>query len=407
VENLEQFSARVSPIREDNLFFKRSGHVKVVYVERGEWVEEGTLIAEIELEDLLNQLGLAEVDLQSAQKRYETAVEEHQRQMYSAEMNLDIAELRLERALASAPLNDYTSLLLSMERTSEAVEEAKVAYKEALDRPWEPQRVRDSLLRNITNAERNYTEAQARYRQAVREAEKAKVLHDYDTKLLEMEVTKNQQQLEWLKKGVDPVLEQSLQSAQLKVGRLEDQVATGQLVAPIAGEITSLNISPGRAVEAHKTVVVIADPNDVNITADLTSNQLSVLEEGQSAEITMSSAPGKVFEAVIEQLPYPYGTGGGQAKVEDQDERVHITMFNPEEADLEVGDLVKVTVMIEQSGSTLWLPPAAIRTFEGRKFVMVKVDDRLQKVDVKLGILGEDRVEVLEGLEEGQVIEGL
>ena len=44
---------------------------------------------------------------------------------------------------------------------------------------------------------------------------------------------------------------------------------------------------------------------------------------------------------------------------------------------------------------------------EGRKFVMVRKGDRLQKVDVKLGIEGEDRVEILEGLEEGQIIEGL
>ena len=121
----------------------------------------------------------------------------------------------------------------------------------------------------------------------------------------------------------------------------------------------------------------------------------------------MSSRPGEVFEAILSQLPYPYGTGGGAAQVEDQDERVHVMLKSPEAADIEVGDLVKVTVLIERSEDTLYLPPAAIRTFEGRKFVMVKAGDRLQKVDVKLGIEGEDRVEILDGLEEGQVIEGL
>ena len=73
----------------------------------------------------------------------------------------------------------------------------------------------------------------------------------------------------------------------------------------------------------------------------------------------------------------------------------------------EAGDLVKVTVLIERSEDTLWLPTAAVRTFEGRRFVMVRVGDRLQKVDVKLGVEGQDRIEILEGLEEGQIIEGL
>jgi multidrug efflux pump subunit AcrA (membrane-fusion protein) len=206
---------------------------------------------------------------------------------------------------------------------------------------------------------------------------------------------------------VDSSLVQALDAAQLRRQRLEDQIATGQLVASFSGEVTTLNVTPGRAAEAHNPVAVIADPSEWDITADLTSNQLSLMEEGQGAEVTMSSRPGEVFEAILAQLPYPYGTGGGEVKVEDRDERAHITLVNPEGVDLEVGDLVKVTVLIERSEDTLWLPPAAIRTFEGRRFVMVKEEDRLRKVDVKLGIEGEDRVEILTGLEEGQIIEGL
>jgi multidrug efflux pump subunit AcrA (membrane-fusion protein) len=407
VENLEQFTARVSPLNEESLYFKKSGYVKLVYVDRGDWVEEGDILAELELEDLLNQLSLAEVDLESAQKRYAVAEEEHQRKLYSAQMALEAAKLRLERTKAQAPITDFTSLRLSVEQASEALDEAKIAYKEALDRPWEAQRIRDSLLKNITRAERTLIDAQARYRKAVLEAERAQEVYDLDLKLQEMEVVRAEQELQWLEQGIDPSLVQSLNSAQLKLQRLEDQIGTGQLVASFAGEVTTLNVLPGREVEAHKAVAVIADPAAWDITADLTSGQLGLLEEGQSAEVTMSSRPGEIFGAILAQLPYPYGTGGGVVKVEDQDERVHISLLEPEKADLEVGDLVKVTVLIERSDDVLYLPPAAIRTFEGRKFVMVKAGDRLQKVDVKLGIEGEDRVEVLEGLEEGQVIEGL
>jgi multidrug efflux pump subunit AcrA (membrane-fusion protein) len=89
VQNLEQFSARVSPVREENLFFKRSGYVKVTYSERGDWVETGTLLAELELEDLMNQLSLAQVDLQTTEHNYTTAVEAHQRRVYQAQMNLE------------------------------------------------------------------------------------------------------------------------------------------------------------------------------------------------------------------------------------------------------------------------------------------------------------------------------
>ncbi|MBL7201150.1 MAG: efflux RND transporter periplasmic adaptor subunit [Anaerolineae bacterium] len=407
VENKEQFTARVSPVNEEGLYFKKSGYVKVAYADRGDWVEEGTLLAELEIDDLLNQLALAELDLEGAQKQYSLAEEAHQRQLYSAGVSLQKLQLQLARARLQTPIEDYTSLQNGVDQAKESLEEAKVAYAEALDRPWEPQRIRDSLLKNIAKAERSYEEAQARYTQAVLRAKQAEQVRAIDLQLLEMELEKAEQELVWLEKGVDPSLVQRVDSNQLKVDRLLAEIETAQLIAPFDGEITSFSVIPGNAVEARKKVAVIADPNTWDITADLTTSQLSLFEEGQPGEITMSSVPGKIFPALLRQLPYPYGTGGGEAKVEDADERVHVSLLNPEEVDLEVGDLVRVTVLIERSEDALWLPPAAIRTFEGRKFVMVREGDRLLKRDIKLGIEGEDRVEILGGLEEDQVIEGL
>ena len=143
VENKEQFTARVSPVNEEALYFKKGGYVKVAYADRGDWVEEGTVLAELEIDDLLNQLALLEVDLESAQKQFALAEESHERSLFSAEMNLNVAELRLERARAQAPISNLTSLKLAVERSAEVLEEASVVYKEALDRPWEPQRIRD------------------------------------------------------------------------------------------------------------------------------------------------------------------------------------------------------------------------------------------------------------------------
>jgi multidrug efflux pump subunit AcrA (membrane-fusion protein) len=52
----------------------------------------------------------------------------------------------------------------------------------------------------------------------------------------------------------------------------------------------------------------------------------------------------------------------------------------------------------------MWLPPQAIRRFEGRRFVVVQDAEGQRRVDVKVGITSDDRVEILEGLEEGQVV---
>jgi multidrug efflux pump subunit AcrA (membrane-fusion protein) len=72
----------------------------------------------------------------------------------------------------------------------------------------------------------------------------------------------------------------------------------------------------------------------------------------------------------------------------------------------ELGDLVRVTVVLEAKPDVLWLPPQAIRTFEGRRFVVVQEEDAQRRVDVNVGIQGEDRVEIEEGLSEGDVVLG-
>lgn len=73
---------------------------------------------------------------------------------------------------------------------------------------------------------------------------------------------------------------------------------------------------------------------------------------------------------------------------------------------LELGELASVTIVLEEKADVLWLSPAAIRTFQGRQFVVIQAGDGQQRVDVRLGIESETRVGILEGVEEGQTIIG-
>ena len=71
-----------------------------------------------------------------------------------------------------------------------------------------------------------------------------------------------------------------------------------------------------------------------------------------------------------------------------------------------MGDLVRVKVELERKDDVLWLPPQVIRMFEGRRFVVLKDGDVQRRVDIKAGIETQERVEVEEGLDEGQVVIG-
>jgi len=196
----------------------------------------------------------------------------------------------------------------------------------------------------------------------------------------------------------------SLRETQLNTMNLEDVVATSQLVSPIDGVLLSLTVTEGRGVEAYKDVAVVSDVSNLEVSAELSGTEMSRLEEGMDVAGELFSTPGESSTGFIRRLPYPYG-GGGNTEVEDQDSSVRITMDSPiPDLGWDLGDMIKVTVVLQEKDDILWLPPQAIRSFEGRKFVVVQDGALQQRVDVKTGIISSDRVEITDGLEEGQIV---
>jgi RND family efflux transporter MFP subunit len=196
----------------------------------------------------------------------------------------------------------------------------------------------------------------------------------------------------------------SYREAELSMMDLADVVSTSQLAAPIDGVLLSLIITEGRGVDAYKDVAVVADVNNLEVSAELTSTDMSRLEEGLIVSAELFGTPGESVMGNIRRLPYPYG-GGGNTDIQDQDPSVRVQLDRPiSELSWNQGDMIKVTVVLEKKTDVLWLPPQAIRTFEGRKFVVVQEGSLQQRVDVKTGIVATDRVEITDGVKEGQII---
>jgi multidrug efflux pump subunit AcrA (membrane-fusion protein) len=200
-----------------------------------------------------------------------------------------------------------------------------------------------------------------------------------------------------------------LEQAQLDIQDLESQIASAQLVAPFDGQVLSLNIEAGGAVQAYSTVGVVADPDALEITAELGSEELSQMALNQQAVITLRNRPGETFGGTVRQLPYPYG--GTTVDTGDDDTAVHISIGGQAggspAVDMTLGELATVSIVLQQKEGVLWLPPAAIRSYQGRDFVVVQLADGSQKrVDVLLGISTDERVEIVAGLEAGQTVVG-
>ena len=193
-----------------------------------------------------------------------------------------------------------------------------------------------------------------------------------------------------------------VQEATLGTQELEDSLSKAQLVSPMDGQVIQLEIGEGSQVHAYSSVGVVADTTQLEVSASTSDTSiLDKLDIGMAATLVPGSGLGKPVSGVVRRLPLP-GVGGDLTA---QDKTIRISLDTlPADAGYKMGDLVDVTVIVVKKTNVLWLPPQAIRTFGGRKFVVVQDGDVQHRVDVKLGVVGEDRVEILEGLDEGQVV---
>jgi len=195
--------------------------------------------------------------------------------------------------------------------------------------------------------------------------------------------------------------ELDVQQASLGIQDLQDSLGKLQLIAPMAGQLTSLPISAGGQVHAYSQVGTVADTNHLEVSASTADTTvLDKLEVGLAVTIDSTTSSVRPINGAIRRLPLPGSSSSLQA-----DKTVRITPeTSPAEAGYRLGDLVNVTVIVAKKADVLWIPPQAIRTFGGRAFVVVQEGDVQRRVDVRVGVIGVDRAEILTGLTEGQVV---
>ncbi len=397
----------------------------------------------MEIGGLERALAKAELDLETAQAQLAEAEQSHADDLARAQLKLELTQAQLDAGSAEArsQLSIKHQQLARLRAQDPAPKKAKAEaeQEQARLRRDQAQAAYDAIAwrgdvgasveaAQLQQAALDYQKAQANYDLALQtinthsndlaiaqqEVAQAQLeldpLQDPDLNTsLEQAVALAQLELDILARGVEPDLERQVVAAQFQIGDFEAQIAEARILAPISGEIISLSITPGRAVEAYKAVIIVADPADLELSAELSAEQMGDLNEGMAVKLVPINYPGQTISGLVRQLPYPYGSGGGSQSLDDADTATRITPdFSalPAGISLEAGDLVRATAIIERKSDVLWLPPAAIRTFGGRKFVVIQDGDVQRRVDVVVGIESEDRVEIGSGVEEGWVVVG-
>ncbi len=163
--------------------------------------------------------------------------------------------------------------------------------------------------------------------------------------------------------------------------------------APSSGIVLKREALPGKYVEPGTTLYEVADLSTVWVHADIYESEIAMVKLNQPATVTIEAYPGDTFRAKVSYI-YP------SLNAEARTVRVRLELPNPA-LKLKPGMFGTVTVRTD-AVKTLVVPKEAVLDSGLRQLVYL---DRGQGIyeptPVKLGRKSQDRVEVLEGIKEG------
>lgn len=170
--------------------------------------------------------------------------------------------------------------------------------------------------------------------------------------------------------------------------------------SPMDGIVIGKPLSPGAMVAqgvSNPTVIMtVADMSKMQIEVQVDQTDIGKLVLGQKVNFTVDAYADKTFTGVVSNISKKPVTSSNVIYYA-------VTVdINSAENLLNPGMVARVSIIASESKNVLTLPLSAIRTDKNGKYVVV-MDQKgqTQNVPVTTGNMGEDRVEITSGVNEG------
>ncbi len=231
----------------------------------------------------------------------------------------------------------------------------------------------------------------AEYRAAVQiaegEFENAKANLERITKLYDQKVESN--------KKLDEAVAQ-LKIAEGKLLQAKATLEKANIKAPFDGTIGIINISSGAFVQGATELVTIVDNKAVKVTFKVPEKNIHDIGVGQVVEVKVSAFKNQVFTGTVEAV---------DAKVETESHSVQVKGIIPNPDNLlREGLFANVSLVIGEKGDTMTVDEACVERMGEVEFVWIIERGRADRRRVLTGSRENGQVEIVAGLQPGQIV---
>jgi membrane fusion protein (multidrug efflux system) len=198
----------------------------------------------------------------------------------------------------------------------------------------------------------------------------------------------------------------NLEVAQAKLSLSQATASRLKITAPFDGTTGIRTVNVGDYLKDGGDIVNIEDIAAVFVDYRLPERFQSKVKKGQKAQVDMDALPGRKFTALVQAIDPLVDANGRSVGVR--------ACIDNRQNQLRPGMFARVNTVFSERDKAIVVPEEAIVPQAGKQFVIKLLDGAdkgtdketkiTQRVEVKVGIRKPGKVEVLEGLSEGDEV---
>jgi len=170
-----------------------------------------------------------------------------------------------------------------------------------------------------------------------------------------------------------------------------------EVKAPIDGVITERKSTAGELVTKETQIYMISDPADLWVIAEIKERDIGAVRGGQDASFTVLAYPEEQFRGKVVRI-------GNRVEEESRTLEVRIEVSNSD-GRLKPGMFADVEIVTTIQENVLLIADTALQSDGDNQIVFVALEEaRFEKRVIKTGMEQRGRVQVLDGVKEGEPV---